>query len=178
MSYAIQKGLIKPHQQRSAYGEIWWPITSRLAECPPMQDAYDDFLAVREKKKACNICILPFSKACKCRKKYEDQMESLERKGDAAWKRCKVEKKRVEIADEAAVDVIPIGPVPDYLVQGSTYVDPAVNYDYSMQSGAGAGAGSDSTDDSDDIAEQNKKLMMYAGGAAAVLLLIVMMRRK
>ena len=95
-AYAQYSGPTRGH-----YGEIWWPKTSRLAKCPDMQAAYDEFLAAREKKKACSgICIIPGTKACKCRKKYEDKMESLERKGDAAWKRCKVEIERGEIAEE------------------------------------------------------------------------------
>jgi hypothetical protein len=96
-AYAQYSGPTRGH-----YGEVWWPKTSRLAKCPEMQSAYDDFLAAREKKKACKGCFLGIGKGCSCRKKYEDRMESLERKGDAAWKTCKVETERGEIADEAS----------------------------------------------------------------------------
>lgn len=101
-----------------SYGEIWWPVTSRLASCPKMQDAYDEFLVARERKKKCSgICIFPGTKACKCRKKYEDRMESLERKGDAAWKKCKVAKARGEIIEEEGY-VDSWSDEPDPYVQG------------------------------------------------------------
>jgi hypothetical protein len=136
-----------------------------------MQDAYDEFLAARERKKKCGTCINPFGKACKCRKKYEDRMESLERKGDSAWKRCKVSLEREEIAEEDGF-IEGWSAEPDPYVQGPAVDVGPVSYAPQPQNTMYDQSAGNLTATA---ASSGSNMMLYAGlgiaGLAAVLLL-------
>jgi hypothetical protein len=162
---------MRPAATQQNYGEIWWPLKSRMAKCPPMEAAYDKFLSLREKKKACKPWQL------KCKYGWEQKMESAERKGKSAWKKCKVEVKRTKYAEDDAFDSgssfdsgIMAGS-PDYMQEGSTYYDqgPAQQAPayYPPETGLAT-----TTEDA------NKKLMLYGGIAAGGLLLLLLLRRK
>lgn len=166
------------------YGEIWWPKTSRLAKCPDMQDAYDAFLDAREKKKKCKGCFLGIGKGCSCRKRWEDAMEALERKGDAAWKRCKVQEEREELelidAVVTSVDDEPSSSSSSSSSGGSgsstsshaatdPYYDTAV-YDASAGNLAAAGAAP--------AAGGKGNMMLYAGIGLGGLALVLMLTGK
>ena len=158
-----------------SYGEIWWPKTGRLAKCPAMQDAYEEFLLAREAKKACKGCFWGIGKGCSCRKKYEDRMESLERKGDAAWTLCKVAEERIEVVEQEAYEsgwspTTTAGPA--YVDVGPTtqqLVDQQIAYEASLANLAAQGTAGTTT--------TGTNWMLYAGLGVAGLAAVLLMRK-
>ena len=186
MSYAIQKGLIKPHQRHAVYGaahydgvltcgNIWKPWNSRMAKCPEMKRQYQIYQKnrqLRDDKGRWPYC-------GSTSRKYVNRMKDAERKGKDAWKLCKVGAKEADLAEDSglSLDLMPV--VPEYMAEGSTYLDPGPSGGlpkvqsyppaaYQEPMGTGGATG---------MEDGNKKLMLYGGIAAGGLLLLLLLRR-
>ena len=180
MSYAMQKGLIKPHQY-SGYGaghyqgfltcgNIWLPRTSRLAKCPEMKKQFE----VYQKNKQLRNSKGSWPYCGKKLKKYITAMHDAEQKGKDAWKMCKVGVEESELAEESfsitALDT------PMYMMEGSTMSQPGAVAPSYVDYGP-VDVVPPATTPATGMEDANRKLMLYGGIAAGGLLLLLLLRR-
>ena len=104
----IRKGqlLVPPATGYNGYGGAWWPKSSRMEQCEEMRDWYAQYLDATEKLKGLKsflgIRVGPQAK------EYKRLQREYERKGKAAWTRCKGETKisEAEVAQEESAGLV------------------------------------------------------------------------